>query len=391
MRTDIPEPAPVEDEILRFFSDRNFERSRRFAPGAYDPSVLRDYLATVQNPQHRYRTIHIAGTVGKGSVTNHLSGALTALGLRTGAYLSPHFVSLKERVLVNGEPISDQQLADVWAKLKRTTELSRLSFFDAMTALAFETFADTSCQWAVIETGLGGRSDSTNNLRSEFSVITKIDLDHQKILGSTLSEIAHEKAGIIRPGQRVYTALQHTEAMQVLHKTCDELGSSLIEISPKGYDFVERNRNFAEEIMSREFAPNSDQASLIRAALLQPVFGRFTVLREKPRIVFDSGHNAAAMRALAEIVNRQPESRCNFFLNTMLERDLKEFCTILRTGIRQDVRLFLFPMANENYYQELMQKPDDTEIERLLGEDDTLHIFAGSMSLYRELRLRFSL
>ncbi len=391
MRTDIPDPAPVEDEILRFFSDRNFERSRRFAPGAYDPSVLRDYLATVQNPQYRYRTIHIAGTVGKGSVTNHLSGALTALGLRTGAYLSPHFVSLKERVLVNGEPISDQQLADVWAKLKRTTELSRLSFFDAMTALAFETFAETSCQWAVVETGLGGRSDSTNNLRSEFSVITKIDLDHQKILGSTLAEIAHEKAGIIRPGQRVYTALQDTEAMQVLHKTCDELGSSLIEISPKGYDFVERNRNFAEEIMSREFAPNSDQASLIRAALLQPVFGRFTVLREKPRIVFDSGHNAAAMRALAEIVNRQPESRCNFFLNTMLERDLKEFCTILRTGIRQDVRLFLFPMANENYYQELMQKPDDTEIERLLGEDDTLHIFAGSMSLYRELRLRFSL
>ena len=131
----LPEPAPVEKEILAFFSQRNFERSRRFSPGAYDPTILRDHLAARKNPQYRYKTIHVAGTVGKGSATNHLSRGLVALGQKTGTYLSPHFVSLKERVLIDGAPVSDEGLGDAWLKLKETADVSRLSFFDAIRAL----------------------------------------------------------------------------------------------------------------------------------------------------------------------------------------------------------------------------------------------------------------
>lgn len=394
--SELPEPAPIEKEILAFFSGRNFERSRRFAPGAYDPTILRDHLAARKNPQYRYKTIHVAGTVGKGSATNLLSRGLVALGQKTGTYLSPHFVSLKERILIDGKPISDELLDGTWANLKETADVRRLSFFDAMTAMAFEIFARAKCDIAVIETGLGGRSDSTNNLQSSFSVITRIDLDHQQILGNTIAAIAREKAGIIRPAQRVYTCPQHADALQVLKETCDDRRAELIEIDNKGADFTERNLHFAAQILTREFAPDNELMPRLQAALARPVFGRFSLLRTRPRIVFDSAHNAIAMRALAEIVNRQPESRCNIFLNTMLERDLSEFCDTLTAHLGAKARLFLFAMNIAGYYSadncpQTLATPSDAEITAMLQDQETLHVFAGSMAIYGELQARFSL
>jgi len=392
----LPKPAPIEKEILEFFSGRNFERSRRFAPGAYDPAILRCHLAARGNPQYLYKTIHIAGTVGKGSATTYLSRGLIALGYKTGTYLSPHFISLKERVLLNDEPISDEQLATAWANLRDNADASGLSFFDAMTAMAFEIFAEQKVDFAVIETGLGGRSDSTNNLQSAFSVITRIDLDHQQILGNTIAEIAHEKAGIIRNAQRVYTCAQQTDALRVLQETCAAKQSELFVIDSEGEDFAERNRQFALQILQHEFPAGNDHDAQLRQALAQPVFGRFSVLRTHPRIVFDSGHNAVAMQALVEIVNRQPESRCNIFLNTMAERDLAQFCTILAAGLGSKARLFLFSMSAAGYFTtenrpQHLAAPSDDEIKALLEADEALHIFTGSMAVYGELRMRFGL
>lgn len=392
----LPKPAPIEKEILDFFSGRNFERSRRFAPGAYDPAVLRDHLAAKGNPQYRYKTIHIAGTVGKGSATTYLSRGLIALGYKTGTYLSPHFISLKERVLLNDEPISDELLATAWTKLRNDGDAGALSFFDAMTAMAFEIFADQKVDCAVIETGLGGKSDSTNNLQSAFSVITRIGLDHQQILGNTITEIAREKAGIIRNAQRVYTCAQQPEALQVLQETCAARQSELVIIDSEGEDFTERNRQFAQQILQREFSSGDDHDARLRQVLAQPVFGRFSVVRTHPRIVFDSGHNTVAMRALVEIVNRQPESRCNIFLNTMVERDLAQFCSVLAAGLGAKARLFLFPMGVAGYFTaenrpQNLAAPTDDEIRALLEADEALHIFTGSMAVYGELRARFGL
>ncbi len=394
--TGLPDPAPVEKEILGFFSARNFERSRRFAQGAYDPGILRGQLEKMGNPQFAYKTIHVAGTVGKGSTTNYLARGLLALGFKTGTYLSPHFVSLKERILINDKPISDEQLTTAWKKILERGGLEELSFFDAMTAMAFDIFAEENCAVAVIETGLGGRLDSTNNLRSAFSVITRIGLDHQQILGDTLTAIAREKAGIIRPGQRVYTCTQPAEAHAILQSNCASLGADLVVIEDEGHDFNVRNRNFAQAILLREFSSDKATLTLLQSALARPVFGRFSLLRSEPRIVFDSGHNEAAMQALVEIVNRQPESQYNFFLNTMKERDLSRFISVLKTRLGNKARVFLFQMQAEGYYaagdlHEAFEMPSDDEISDLFSQKDTLNIFAGSMAIYAELRGRFGL
>ncbi|AFM12500.1 bifunctional folylpolyglutamate synthase/dihydrofolate synthase [Turneriella parva] len=395
-RIELPDPAPEEKEILEFFSARNFERSRRFAKGAYDPAILRQHLAARGDPQFSYKTIHVAGTVGKGSTTNYLARGLVSLGKKTGTYLSPHFVSLKERILVNDRPITDGQLAHAWGQLLAAGNLETLSFFDAMTAMAFEIFADERVDYAVIETGLGGRLDSTNNLHSEFSVITRIGLDHQQILGDTIDAIAREKAGIIKPGRRVYTCTQIDAALEVLRSVCADVGSELVVIGDNGSDFTERNRHLAREILTREFSPDAAGIAAITKALEQPVFGRFSILRSEPRIIFDSGHNDAAMQALAEIVNRQPESQYNFFLNTMVERDLAQFFSRLAATLGGKARFFLFSMRSPGYYAAEnspsgIEAHSDEQISAILKDREALHVFAGSMGIYAELRARFGL
>ncbi len=324
----LPRPAPIEKTILDFFADRNFERSRRFAAGAYEPAHLKNFLGLIGNPQFKYQTIHVAGTVGKGSTTTYLARALQALGFRTGIYTSPHFVSLRERMAVNGEAISAAELEVLWLELRNYRQMQGLSFFDAMTAIAFVWFARKNCHWAVIETGLGGRLDSTNNLKARAAVITRIDFDHHAILGHTLAEIAREKAGIIKPGQQVYSVPQAAEALQVLQQACDAQGAQLNVLAPAGELFPAQNLEFALHIAETELAVPAQTMAALRQEIDRPIFGRWTTLRENPRVIFDGAHNTAGFAALAELVNRQPESHCNFFVNTMKERDLGELTQI---------------------------------------------------------------
>ena len=391
-----PDAAPVENEIFAYFADRNFERSRRFAPGAYDPQHLRNFLERLGSPQLKYKTIHIAGTVGKGSATAYLSRALTAMGFKTGAYLSPHFVSLTERFTMNGEPMPGHLLAELWHELLGYPEIQTLSFFDAMTALGFLYFARSECDWAVIETGLGGRLDSTNNLKSAFSVITRIGLDHQNILGGTIEKIASEKAGIIQKGQRIYSPPQQEEALGVLITTAMDTGAELVAIEVAGDTFVEANRDFALQVIADAMHPPMDMLAKIERELLRPVFGRWSTLSENPRIIFDGGHNTAAMEALAQLVNRQPEAECNIFLNTMRERDLGGFCSTLRGAIRKKLSLFLLPVENVSYYDEPpatgdIHRIDDTRVKEIIRTPGALHLFTGSMGIYAEMRTRFAL
>jgi dihydrofolate synthase / folylpolyglutamate synthase len=193
----------------------------------FDPAHMRVLLAALGHPEKSFASVLVAGTNGKGSTAATLASILQASGLRSGLYTSPHLLQINERIQVNGEPIRDDDFALLHDMVDRTAE--RLvtegdlpwhpSFFEMLTAMAFEHFARVRPDTAVLEVGMGGRLDATNVVEPRVSIITDIALDHQKYLGNTISEIAREKAGIIRPGGVVVTLPQLPEANDVIGNT----------------------------------------------------------------------------------------------------------------------------------------------------------------------------
>ena len=188
----------VQDIFKRFPS----VQKEGFRPGAYKPGLegMIGFDEVLGNPSRGFRSIHVAGTNGKGSVANMLAAALTAAGYKTGLYTSPHLVDFRERARINGEMIPREYVQEFLEKWKPYFEAENLSFFEITTGMAFRWFADSHVDIAVIEAGLGGRLDSTNLITPELSIITSIGLDHCALLGNTLQEIAREKAGIMKPG-----------------------------------------------------------------------------------------------------------------------------------------------------------------------------------------------
>src|SRR5579872_689149 len=199
----------------------------------FDLAHMRILLEGLQHAERAFPSVLIAGTNGKGSTAATLASILRASGLKTGLYTSPHLVRINERIRVNGEEIRDAGFAELQGAIDRVAE--RLvadgalpwhpSFFEMMTAIAFDEFARQKVDIAVLEVGMGGRLDATNVVEPLLSVIADISLDHQKFLGNTVSEIAREKVGIIRPGGVVVTLPQQPEANDVIGNTILDLGA----------------------------------------------------------------------------------------------------------------------------------------------------------------------
>src|SRR5277367_5767889 len=206
----------------------------------FDLAHMRVLLEALNHPERKFPGILIAGTNGKGSTAATLASILRASGLRTGLYTSPHLVRINERIRINGSEISDDDFALLHDVVDRTAE--RLaeegelpwhpSFFEMLTAIAFEYFAQNRVEIAVLEVGMGGRLDATNVIEPRVSVITDVALDHQKFLGDTVSEIAREKVGIIRPGGVVVTLPQLPQANDVIGNTILELGAQGVSAVP---------------------------------------------------------------------------------------------------------------------------------------------------------------
>ena len=206
----------------------------------FDLAHMRVLLAALNHPERRFPGVLVAGTNGKGSTAATLASILRVSGLPTGLYTSPHLVRINERIRINGAEISDDDFALLHDVVDRTAE--RLvedgelpwhpSFFEMLTAIAFEYFAQNKVEIAVLEVGMGGRLDATNVIEPRVSVITDISLDHQKFLGNTVTEIAHEKAGIIRPGGVVVTLPQQPQANDVIGNTILELGAQGVSAVP---------------------------------------------------------------------------------------------------------------------------------------------------------------
>ncbi len=206
----------------------------------FDLAHMRALLDEMGHPERRFPCVLIAGTNGKGSTAATLASILVAADYRTALYTSPHLRRVNERIRISGEPIGDAEFAAIHDRVdtvaRRLVERGTLpwppSFFEMLTAMAFDYFAESAVDIAVLEVGMGGRLDATNVVEPALAVITDIALDHQKYLGNTIGEIAREKAGIIRPGARVVTLPQHPEANDVLGNTILERGAIGINAVP---------------------------------------------------------------------------------------------------------------------------------------------------------------
>jgi dihydrofolate synthase/folylpolyglutamate synthase len=236
-------------------------------------------LDAMANPHKGYGIVHVAGTNGKGSTSAMLDSILRAAGLRTGLYTSPHLERINERIRVDGKEISDAEFAAVFTRVRQAIEellasgrlAAHPTFFECVTAIAFVYFAEAKAEFAVCETGMGGRLDATNILLPEVAVITQIDFDHENYLGHSIEEIAGEKAGIIKPGARVVSAAEHLIARVVIRRRCAEQSAFLVEIE---------NAFFLEDVVAHDgcfsfTAISYDSGVRIPVALRLP--GRFQV------------------------------------------------------------------------------------------------------------------
>ncbi|MFI5253694.1 MAG: bifunctional folylpolyglutamate synthase/dihydrofolate synthase [Bacteroidota bacterium] len=191
---------------------------------------IRSLLNFLGNPHLKYPVIHIAGTNGKGSTASMIASILTASGYTTGLYTSPHLVNFTERIRIDGTSIAEDQVVAYTKILKREVEKCRATFFETTTAMAFMYFADQKVDVAVIETGLGGRFDATNIVNPVLSIITSIGMDHMEHLGNSISEIAFEKGGIVKPGIPCIVGFNENPALDVVRRICRKNQSRILSV-----------------------------------------------------------------------------------------------------------------------------------------------------------------
>ncbi len=223
--------------------------ARGFARMVFDLSRIEALLDLLGSPQRAYPAIHLTGTNGKTSTARMIDALLRAHGLRTGRYTSPHLATVRERITIDGEPVSEEKFVEIYEEVapvanfldQRGAEES-LTYFDMTTAMALAAFADAPVDVAVVEVGLGGAEDSTNVLQANTCVITPIGLDHTEWLGDTIEDIATAKAGIIHPGATLICASQPADAMRPILERCAEVGAT---IAREGGEFGLRSRDLA--------------------------------------------------------------------------------------------------------------------------------------------------
>lgn len=291
----------------------------------FDLAHMRVLLGALNHPERKFPGVLIAGTNGKGSTAATLASILRASGLRTGLYTSPHLVRINERIRINGSEISDEDFALLHDVVDRTAE--RLveegelpwhpSFFEMLTAIAFEYFAQNKVEIAVLEVGMGGRLDATNVIEPRVSVITDISLDHQKFLGNTVAEIAREKAGIIRPGGVVVTLPQQPQANDVIGNAILDLGAQGVSavpyvppVSPGSEAYLVRNTD--EKPLIAEFAEERTEEAEKTASQPGGYISRYPLLVMGKQILVETLlvgrhqlRNIALAIATAEVLSHQ--------------------------------------------------------------------------------------
>lgn len=364
---------PEALSYLYSFVDYTLERSYRYTPDRFNLDRVRVLLRAVGDPHRAFGSIHVAGTKGKGSVSALSAAALRAGGYRVGLYTSPHLIRITERIQVDGEEITEEAMAALLEELKPdVARIPGITMFEILTALAFLHFARQKVDFAAVEVGLGGRLDATNVVEPLVSVITSLSYDHMHVLGNSLSDIAREKAGIIKRGIPLVLAPQQHEAERVVEEIARERGAPIIRVgrdwlyAPGGHD-LERQTvfiwpaseqahmdTFVETAGSEEWAPPRYEIPLLGfhqvvnsavayAALdvvrrsgvrleddaIQQGFrevvwpGRFQVLSRSPVVVIDSAHNRdSALRLRIALDDYFPGQPVSLVFGAMGDKDI---------------------------------------------------------------------
>ena len=325
------------EKYLNSFTNYELILGITYAQPGYSLKHVEELLNRMGNPQLAARTIHIAGTKGKGSVAAMIAQVLSASGYKTGRYTSPHLHNLRERINIDGSSISEAEFAAAMAEvkpfiesMKQDTSFRQLTYFEALTALAFAYFQKKRVDFQVLEVGLGGRLDATNVARPVVCIITSISLDHTQILGNSLEEIAREKAGIIKSGCWVVLSPQPEEAASVISNICREKEAKVVQVGkdviwrkiggdlhhqslviesrtskyqvsiPLLGDFQLENAATAvaalEILVSMGFAISTADIAQGLARVKWP--GRFQILQQHPMVLVDGAHNVASMKRL---------------------------------------------------------------------------------------------
>ncbi len=327
--------------------------------GAYKPGLERieSFCELLGNVHLRYEVIHIAGTNGKGSTSHALASVLQHSGKKVGLFTSPHLRDFRERIRIDGAVISEQEVMEFVTEHKEAMERLGLSFFEMTAAMAFSLFARHGVEVAVVETGLGGRLDATNIVQPVLSIITNIGLDHTKFLGTTLSDIAREKGGIIKPHTPIILGERGEEYTHVIDDIARDRGAELIfaqdvaqilrqEPTPAGQRLTLRDsaeqttldieldlggeyqaQNIITTYAAIKYLGVSREATLKGLSSIvetTSLVGRWQTLSRSPYIICDTGHNAHGLRHTISALRATPHERLIMVLGFASDKNIEE-------------------------------------------------------------------
>lgn len=362
-------PTPYQQALEAIYRYIDYSRTRQAPPysaEAYNLERMTALCARLGNPQDRLQVVHIAGSKGKGSTAAMTAAILQAAGFRTGLYTSPHLHSFRERIRLDGQLIPQERLVELWQQIRPHAEaLNQTTAFEIITALAYLYFQQEQVDWAVIEVGLGGRLDATNVVRPRACAITPLSFEHTELLGNTLSLIAAEKAGIIKPGAPVVCGPQQPEAMDVIVRRAVEVGAPLATVDAVSGDWHWTVRiATAEGLLLDISGPDADfrhlqvglaglhqaanatvavalvqelrrQAEIvtedaIRSGLMAAYWpGRLERLSRQPLIVVDSAHNRHSAEQIEAALSLFPHDRLTLIFGASADKDIKGMLEVL--------------------------------------------------------------
>lgn len=350
----------------------NLPMFQRIGAAAYRADLTNTLaiLKLIKNPEKKFKSIHIAGTNGKGSVSHLLASVLQSAGYRVGLYTSPHLKDFRERIKINGKMISQHDVVDFVEKYKDGFEKIKPSFFEITVGMAFDYFEKQQVDIAVIETGLGGRLDSTNVIKPLLSVITNISYDHQALLGETLEKIATEKAGIIKTKTPVVIGEMQADSRFIFSKFAIQQKAEiffadqkykvkqavvkgtvepvqLLDIQLNGKPYLEKlelpllglyqHKNVctilqAIEILQQQsfIVTEKDIRNGISKVIAQTdLQGRWQILSRKPLTIADTGHNEAGLKEVVKQLALTPHKKLHFVIGVVNDKDISKILQIL--------------------------------------------------------------
>lgn len=318
--------------------------SSAYKEGLENTKILDEHFG---HPHHEFRTIHVAGTNGKGSCSHTLAAILQEAGYRVGLYTSPHLVDFRERIRINGQTIPEEYVVGFVEKERSFFEPLHPSFFELTTAMAFRYFADEKVDVAVIEVGLGGRLDCTNIIRPDLCIITNISFDHTQFLGNTLAKIAGEKAGIIKGGIPVVIGETTPETKPVFLNKAEEADAPIffaeendredypgVEFELKGLYQKKNARTILTALpLLKEAGYRIDGQSVhsgfAHVCELTGLTGRWQKLQDAPTLICDTGHNVGGITYIVEQLRQQTYRQLHIIIGMVNDKDISGVLALL--------------------------------------------------------------